>query len=762
MRGSKKETARLISLILLCLVFGVIISSIFGIFLMYRDDVNQEANFRGSFYANNIALTYQEKLDVKKANVEVIKQEIEDREYSGYEDFVEKFDHQFIGNSSRGVLMARFFKDGLEYRSDGTPFSGIENKKVKDNIDANKITCLGVTPDHEISYSTISYIIPLKNIPYADSVVVFFSVDDIVPIKTDINLDDYPTSVVTLISSSDNEVLSILERENNEVFFTHANVFECLLKITNEKNVNDTINQAVKKGQSISTNYSVNGTDYIVSASSITDNEVSILYVLTIYDIANVHSVGTTFTDVALVLMIIFCILVIFVVIYNILTRRKLQSLKLEDEDNAFLNCPKEHKFTRLATEIIRRNKNSLFAVIVIDIKHYDYLMEQVGQEGIDEGLKKLKNLISKSMSVEETFGYLNNGRFVILVHYRDKNYLADRIQNLSLLAASNTFKESNNMIMEIYGGIYLSEAGLTPNVSKMIELAIDAEKATEYPTDFASFRIYNQMIYQSAVQNDYIELNMEKALAHNDFKIFYQPKMNIQTKHIDGAEALVRWYNPELDDYMQPGVFLPLFEANKFIIKVDHYVYEQVCKYIREAADNSLPICPISVNVSRITASEKGFIETYVKIKQKYGIADDFITIEFTESFGFEDYAMMRDMVIKLHQNGFKCSIDDFGSGFSSYNILKELPMDEIKLDRFFVKDSYSKDRDLMILSSIIELGKSLHMKVTQEGVENIDQFNLLKKLGCHVIQGYLYSKPLALTDFMDFIRFKSDSLGR
>lgn len=119
-------------------------------------------------------------------------------------------------------------------------------------------------------------------------------------------------------------------------------------------------------------------------------------------------------------------------------------------------------------------------------------------------------------------------------------------------------------------------------------------------------------------------------------------------------------------------------------------------------------------------------------------------MTIEFTESFAFEDYERLRETVSILHKNGFKCSIDDFGSGFSSYNILKELPMDEIKLDRFFIIKGYSDERDLKVLSSVIKLGRELNMKVTQEGVETKDQLMLLKKLGCNVIQGFYYSKPL------------------
>ena len=240
---------------------------------------------------------------------------------------------------------------------------------------------------------------------------------------------------------------------------------------------------------------------------------------------------------------------------------------------------------------------------------------------------------------------------------------------------------------------------------------------------------------------------------------MFYQPKFNLSKSLPDGCEALVRWYNPDTDDYMQPGVFIPLFEANRFIIKLDHNVYEQVCEYIEEAVVRGQTLYPVSVNVSRITAADPGFCEYYAKIKKKHNIADGFLTIEFTESFAYEDYDRLRSIVNELHKSGFKCSIDDFGSGFSSYSILKELPMDEIKLDRFFIDHGIDETRDLKILSSVINIGRDLGMKVTQEGVETEEQLQLLKKLGCHVIQGFHYARPMRLSDYIEFIARKSRS---
>jgi EAL domain-containing protein (putative c-di-GMP-specific phosphodiesterase class I) len=302
-------------------------------------------------------------------------------------------------------------------------------------------------------------------------------------------------------------------------------------------------------------------------------------------------------------------------------------------------------------------------------------------------------------------------------------------------------------------GGIYEEKRKATDDVSKMLDFAIEAKNAGSIAADFGSFRFYDDRLQENREQSEYIEMHMDTALENNNFVVFYQPKINLITDLPDGCEALVRWYNPELDEYMRPGVFMPLFEANGFIVKLDKYVYEQVCSYIEESTLQRQPLYPVSVNVSRATAIQDGFVDFYVSRKKKHNIIDGFLTIEFTESFAYENYDKMREIINQLHRNGFKCSIDDFGTGFSSYNILKEIQMDEIKLDRFFIDKGISEERDRKILESVINLSKDLRMKVTQEGVETEEQRDMMRKLGCQVIQGYFYSKPLHLSDYIGFI---------
>ena len=254
------------------------------------------------------------------------------------------------------------------------------------------------------------------------------------------------------------------------------------------------------------------------------------------------------------------------------------------------------------------------------------------------------------------------------------------------------------------------------------------------------------------------MELRQETALKNGEFQVFYQAKYNLKNHKQDGAEALVRWYDKNTGEYNKPALFMPLFESNGFIEKLDKYVYTKVCEYISYFLQQGRNVFPVSVNVSRITATQPDFVDYYTRIKKKYGIANGALTIEFTESFAYENYDVLKTIVDRLHKAGFQTSIDDFGCGYSSYRILKELPMDEIKLDKFFIDYSENPERINSIFESVISLAKKLNMKVTQEGVERPEDVELLKNLGCDVIQGYIYSHPLSLTDYLHFVENTKD----
>jgi EAL domain-containing protein (putative c-di-GMP-specific phosphodiesterase class I) len=185
----------------------------------------------------------------------------------------------------------------------------------------------------------------------------------------------------------------------------------------------------------------------------------------------------------------------------------------------------------------------------------------------------------------------------------------------------------------------------------------------------------------------------------------------------------------------------------------MDHFIYLEVLKYLSEANSRGDKVVPISVNVSRVTAASSDFINFYVGNKNRYMIADDLITLEFTESYATEDYQKLSEIITALHEGGIRCSIDDFGVGYSSFRILKDLQMDELKMDRLFLDKGVDVARDDKIITTIIELAQNCGMTVVMEGVETKAMFDRVVQAGIGVIQGYYYAKAISLEEFKIFI---------
>lgn len=243
------------------------------------------------------------------------------------------------------------------------------------------------------------------------------------------------------------------------------------------------------------------------------------------------------------------------------------------------------------------------------------------------------------------------------------------------------------------------------------------------------------------------IEDNMEHALENNEFIVYFQPKVELKTNKIAGAEALVRWQNSK-KELIPPNEFIPIFEKNGFITKLDIYVFEEVCKTIRKWLNEGINPIPVSVNLSRMHLQNPNFLKKYKEIQEKYEVPADLLEIELTETLVFENFEQLKKVIDDIHQMGFSCSIDDFGSGYSSLNLLKEIPVDILKLDRIFFSKKNDK-RGNSVIEFIISLAKKLNMTTISEGVETISQVEFLRKADCDLVQGYVYSKPLAKDDF-------------
>ncbi len=252
---------------------------------------------------------------------------------------------------------------------------------------------------------------------------------------------------------------------------------------------------------------------------------------------------------------------------------------------------------------------------------------------------------------------------------------------------------------------------------------------------------------------NRNIENEMEDALKNGQFHVFLQPKVNMVSSKLYGAEALARWVHP-VDGIRSPAGFIPLFEKNGFISKLDMYIYEQVCKQKKQWADENKIYAnvPISVNMSRLHLYNEEFPETLSRIADKYGISPSELEIEITESIFVKDSAELIKMVDLLKARGFTVSIDDFGSGFSALNLLKDLPVNTIKLDKEFLQVSSDTFRGKKVIRNIIAMCRDLKLEVVTEGVETKEHIDFLTSCGCQIAQGFYYAKPLPIAEFEEF----------
>lgn len=255
----------------------------------------------------------------------------------------------------------------------------------------------------------------------------------------------------------------------------------------------------------------------------------------------------------------------------------------------------------------------------------------------------------------------------------------------------------------------------------------------------------YSDNQENSLISRKYIEDRMHYALEHGEFVMFLQPKCSISTGGIVGAEALARWIHPERG-MISPMEFIPVFEQNGFIIKLDEYIWEQACKTIRRWIDSGIEPVPISVNISRVHLANDSFIDSLDRLVEKYDIPKKYIETEITET---TENAGTEEMIKKLKSHGYMLLMDDFGSGYSSLNMLKSTPFDVIKIDRDFFSEFMLSDRGKKIISHTISMSKDIGLDLVAEGVETREQAEFLHSCGCDVAQGFLYSKPVPLSEF-------------
>ena len=387
-------------------------------------------------------------------------------------------------------------------------------------------------------------------------------------------------------------------------------------------------------------------------------------------------------------------------------------------------------------------------ALVLLNIEHFQRINHRYGMQLGDEVLCLVYKVLQQHLGRE---GFLARGEgdsFFLLLLTQDQKQLQDRIDEMQRAVHIQT--AHLQPIIRLRQG-----ACLIDSTQRDTGILLDRAKlALRQYVSGKGCVFYNSALMEAMQYEELLNSLFEDSLRKHEFQLYLQPKVTLKTNQCRHAEALVRWQHPQMG-IIYPSAFIPVFEKNGNILELDRYMFEEVCRYLQTCNAVSKEKQMISINVSRQHFQEPAFLEEYAEIKERYGIGDDQIELELTESvfFNEEQIALVKQAVHRMHQLGFRCSLDDFGSGFSSLGLLKSFDVDAIKLDRIFFEDiEQKKAQD--ILHCLIELAHRLHMQVVAEGVETEEQLAFLRTTTCDMVQGYYYARPLSAAAYTAWLK--------
>lgn len=400
--------------------------------------------------------------------------------------------------------------------------------------------------------------------------------------------------------------------------------------------------------------------------------------------------------------------------------------------------------FYKNATSIMQQYPDSEFDIICSDIECFKMVNDRRGRKKGDEILSYIANCFLKELKENEICGRIAGDIFACLVFHKNDSELKKFEETMH-----QYFSQDEAFNISVKLGVYrnVEKDATISSVCDKTLLALDRIK--NHYGEFMS--VYSDYHHKSLLKEQEILSSMENALREKQFKVYYQPKHDLNKDKTGGSEALVRWTHPSYG-IMSPGEFIPIFERNGFISRLDMYICEQVCKDIHDWIQKGLPVVPVSMNISRVDFDMKDLVDTIIGSADKYEVPHELLHLEITESAYTDNPEQIKRTVNILREKGFYIELDDFGSGYSSLNMLDELPFDVLKLDMSVVK-KIAISSEHRVVNWIFQLANQLHLETVAEGVESLAQSDKLKALGCTYAQGYYYSRPIPRDEFEKYI---------
>lgn len=452
-------------------------------------------------------------------------------------------------------------------------------------------------------------------------------------------------------------------------------------------------------------------------------------------------------TNYVLMLFVIVVILLLWIA-YRMMVKNNDEMEKLAYTDQ-LTGAVSFARFTQLVR--MYAHKNNDYSLVSLNLRRFKFMNEILGRDKSDDFLCRIVNCIKPMLKKDEIICRDSADVFYMLLIGTDENVISNRIHAIFNSIRQNTKDfcyEYEFCCGVISNSTYSFEQMLT-NV--MFALAQSKEMASE------NICFFDEEVHKKKEFENFVESNMQQALDSNCFEMVLQPKVDLDTNLVVSAEALVRW---KLEDgtYLPPSSFVGIFEKNRFCSKLDFYMLRKAIQQIRKWIDMGIHPVNISVNQSKIVFYHENYISELKSLLKEYDVSASYITLEVLESTVIEDFKLFNQILSEVKKLGFSVSLDDFGSGYSSLNVLSKLDIDELKIDRIFLHtDSELENKKTKwILEAIINIAKKSNIRVVVEGVESIEDDRFIRCIGANVGQGYYYSRPLAIDAFNDLIHKK------
>lgn len=420
---------------------------------------------------------------------------------------------------------------------------------------------------------------------------------------------------------------------------------------------------------------------------------------------------------------------------------KAMKALKIRAEKDLLTGLNNEAKFFDDIDMVMHDESGRKFALVLFDIDKFKIINEVHGGKAADKLLRSIGMTLRAEFSDKLSVGRLQGDNFGILTEYKDTSELVAVAEKIAeLLGVYEDIRYTTSC------GIYKIEKR-NANPRSVFDYAKLA-KSTIKGNLMETYAFYDETVKTKMLYDKEIEDEMELALIDRQFEMWLQPKYDIASAKIIGAEALVRWNHP-IKGLIPPGDFIPLFERNGFIVKLDEYMWREACITIRDWLDKEYEPVPISVNVSRLHISNPNLIKILNDMTAEYNIPKKLLELEITESVFYDNQKQLFEALIDLKNEGYMLLMDDFGSGYSSLNMLKNTPFDVLKIDRGFLNETMVTDRGKKIILHTIAMTNDIGLKIIAEGVEDKSQAEYLLACGCDSAQGYYYSKPVPRSEF-------------